>query len=129
MMTELNLNNISKMAENIAKIKSVYAVYLFGSYATGKQTPLSDIDICVFADKKISEKEKTDIFCCCSNEVDISYFHELPILIRYRVFRDGKPLLIRDKKKLHNDKYYTVKSYLDFRWIIDKNIAKVFGTC
>ncbi len=46
--------------ERLEKIKAVKAVYLFGSLAKKKATPLSDIDICVIT-TDADERTKAEI--------------------------------------------------------------------
>ncbi|MEK6859306.1 MAG: nucleotidyltransferase domain-containing protein [Nanoarchaeota archaeon] len=116
--------NINKIAEKIFSNKNVKAVYLFGSYATGNPKPLSDIDLCVIGNLK--EKDKIKISGYSSDNLDISFFDELPIYIKFRVFRDGKPLLIKDEKYLWLIKKITLNQYRDFKPIINKRIKEVF---
>ena len=56
---QASLKQAKKVARDISKNKQVKAIYLFGSYARGTQTPLSDIDICVITEynsKKIRQE-------------------------------------------------------------------------
>ncbi len=117
--------DIPKIAEDIGKIKNVKAVYLFGSYATGKTHPLSDIDICVIGN--LTEKEKYKAMDALSDNLDISIFNELPISIRFRVFRDGKPLIVKDKDFVDVLKMKTAKEYIDFKYIINQYCKEVLG--
>ncbi len=117
--------NIPKIAEEIGKIKNVKAVYLFGSYATGKTHALSDIDICVIGD--LTEKEKYLAMNALSDNLDISIFNELPISIRFRVFRDGKPLIVKDKDFVRKLMLKSLNEYLDFKPSINKFCMETLG--
>ena len=75
---------IPKIAEKIAKNKHVKAVYLFGSYASGKAHLLSDIDLCIITDGN------EDIDYPINDNLDVSYFHDLPLIIQFRVFKEGR---------------------------------------
>lgn len=116
--------DINKISKEIAKNKNVKAVYLFGSYATGNIKPLSDIDLCVIGNLK--ERDKIKISGYSSDNLDVSFFDELPIYIKFRVFRDGKPLLIKDENYLNLVKKITLNQYRDFKPIINKRIKEVF---
>ncbi len=117
--------DIPKIAEEIEKIKNVKAVYLFGSYATGKTHPLSDVDICVIGN--LTEKEKYKAMNALSDNLDISIFSELPVSIRFRVFRDGKPLIVKDKEFVRRLMLRTLNEYLDFKPSINKFCMETLG--
>lgn len=116
--------DVEGIAEKISKNKNVKAIYLFGSYAIGNINPMSDIDFCIIGNLK--EKDKIKIAGYSSDNLDISFFDELPIYIKFRVFRDGKPLIIKDEKYLQLLKLITLKQYRDFKPIIERRIQEVF---
>lgn len=120
------LELIEKTINDLKKIKSVKSVLLFGSYSRGEQKPISDIDICVIADKNISEKTKASIISHGSMKVEISLFWDLPPSVRYAALREGKVLFNRDSKLLHEATVQTMSEYLDFKHIINRNVARVF---
>lgn len=116
-----------KLLKELKRIKEVKAIYLFGSHAAGKATPISDIDICAITDRDISKDKKADITSCSNDKLDISVFWDLPIMIRYRVLKEGKPLFERDKKFLHNITIATLREYLDFKPVIERFSEVYFG--
>jgi len=120
-----DFKEINNIAKEIGKIKNVKAVYLFGSYATEKHHALSDIDLCVIGD--LTEKEEYKILGYGSDNFDISPFNRLPISIRFRVFKEGKPLLINDKEYIRLLRIKTLRDYLDFKWIINKYIRETLN--
>lgn len=119
--------DIEEIAKEIAKIKNVKAVYLFGSYATGKIHPLSDIDICVITNKKVSYKTEMKIMGYVTDNLDISIFYMLPIAIRFRVFKEGKPLIVKDREFVNLVKFKTLQEYLDFKPLINRYIWETLG--
>jgi len=116
-----------KIADQIKKIKGVQAVILFGSYARGEQKLISDIDICVIADKKIPEKTKAEIASFSSKKLDVSIFWDLPPSVRFRAIKEGKVLSSVGREFLHEAEVRTVLEYLDFKHILDRNIYRVLG--
>ena len=66
------IEEIPKIASEIAKNKHVKAIYLFGSYANGKMHNLSDIDLCIITDGN------EEVSFPVTNNLDVSYFHLLP---------------------------------------------------
>lgn len=116
--------NVNKITKEISINKNVKAIYLFGSYATGNIKPLSDIDLCIIGNLK--EKDKLKIAGYISDNLDISFFDELPIYIKFRVFKYGKLLIVKDEKFLRLIKLNTLNQYRDFKPIIYKRIKEVF---
>jgi len=133
-MDELDSLNISiedkkeivNTVEELRQYPYVNAVILFGSYAKGRIKPLSDIDICVIAEKNMSIEQRVNITGLSSDKLDISIFWDLPLAIQFRVFKEGKVLFNRDWLTLHRIRIKTVKEYLDFLPIIDRRIKRMF---
>ncbi|NOQ29383.1 MAG: nucleotidyltransferase domain-containing protein [Methanosarcinales archaeon] len=115
---------IDKIIEPLKKNRDVISIYLFGSYARGREKPFSDIDICVIADKHANRDE---ILSHSSKKIDISIFHDLPLSMRFRVLKEGKLLFLRDDLKLHRIIVATIKSYLDFKPHIMRRTERVLG--
>ncbi|MBU0532579.1 nucleotidyltransferase domain-containing protein [Candidatus Micrarchaeota archaeon] len=116
------MDELQTITKKLKKMKSVKVAILFGSYAKGKQRKDSDVDICVITDS-IEDRAlelSSDIF-------DISLFHKLPLIVRYRVFKDGKILFSKDDKLLTKLKFWTVKLYLDEKYWRDRAVAKVLA--
>ena len=121
---EDNLNKIKSVVDEL-KREEVQAIYLFGSYAKGNARPSSDIDICVITEKKIPRSAKEEIMSNSSKNIDISLFWDLPPVIRFRVFREGRLLYAKDKLSLQRLKVATLKSYLDIQPMIKKYCTHV----
>ena len=115
------IEEIPEIAKEIAKNKYVEAVYLFGSYASEKQHILSDIDICI-----ITKNNYEDVSFPVTDNLDVSYFHRLPLIIQFRVFKEGKPLVMKDKEFIYELKLKTLKQFLDFRHIINRYVWENF---
>lgn len=126
-MTRLLENKLESLKKNILDIdrdKKIEAIYLFGSWALGEQGARSDIDICVVGN--LSKEEKMKILLNVSEKFDISFFDELPLYIRFRVFGEGKELFVRNEKRLGILKLITLKKYRDFKPLIDKRVREMF---
>lgn len=125
MEIKTKFEDIGKIAKEIAKIKNVKAVYLFGGYAKGAQHSLSDIDICIIGN--LSENEKYRALSPLSDNLDIVFFDMLPITIKFRVFKEGKPLVIKDKEWINRTKLKTLAEYLDFKPALNKFCMETLG--
>lgn len=51
----MRINEVKKFLENHGDVK---LAYLFGSYAKGKEGPLSDVDIAVLLDERLTESKR-----------------------------------------------------------------------
>jgi predicted nucleotidyltransferase len=110
--------------EDIKKTKGIDAIYLFGSAASGKTHALSDIDICIIGN--LNDQQKKKIMSFFSEDFDVSFFEELPVWIKIRVFR-GKALFVKDKGLLFKTIMATVHEYEDFKPLIQRSIFRRFG--
>ncbi|MBI2631935.1 nucleotidyltransferase domain-containing protein [Candidatus Pacearchaeota archaeon] len=115
------IEEIQEIAKKIARNNNVKAVYLFGSYATGKQNILSDIDICI-----ITKNDNEDVRFPVTDNLDVSYFHRLPLTIQFKVFKEGKPIVVKDKNFIYDLKLKTLKLYLDYSHIINRYVWENF---
>ena len=119
---------VRKVVEDIKKNEKVVAIILFGSWAKGRVTPLSDIDLAVII-KEPDPKTEAEIGSMCSRMIDISLFHKLPVYIQHSILKDGIVLYL---KKEDEDFYKEVvlkviRNYLEMEWIYRKRLKEVFG--
>ena len=105
---------VKKIIAELSRNPKIKAIYLFGSRATGKAGALSDTDVCVIA-PGISEKEKREILSYSSEKIDVVIFEDLPLTIKVRVFKEGKPLFVADRRPIDELRWRTLKEYLDFK--------------
>ena len=83
----------------------VVAGMLFGSQATGKAGPLSDVDVAVWLDSDLpreklsalrSELTLAAVEALGTDEVDIVVLNDAPPLFKHRAIKEGRRLLERD---------------------------------
>ncbi|MBW2195608.1 MAG: nucleotidyltransferase domain-containing protein [Deltaproteobacteria bacterium] len=102
---------MSELEEKIAgyfkKKKEVIAVYLFGSYAEGKERKLSDIDIGILLDGNspdfFKERKKDYIVGLgrsTRKNIDPVILNSAGEELLRQVFLKGKCILVKDSKKL-----------------------------
>ncbi|MBS3168850.1 nucleotidyltransferase domain-containing protein [Candidatus Woesearchaeota archaeon] len=110
----MNLDrNVDRLVNQLKRDKSVLAVYLFGSHGTRRETPLSDVDICVFT-KTTTKSDILNIKSFGSDKFDISLFDTLPIYLKSEVFK-GKPLFVRDRYFIAEKFAQSFRQYQDFK--------------
>lgn len=109
--------------------KDVLFAYLFGSFADGRTTPLSDVDVAVYlgggdlAEKRLEILGKVmDILK--TDEVDLVILNTAPLLLRMKVLQ--KKTLLADNAPFARHAYEsaTIRSYLDFSKIEKFILAK-----
>ena len=100
---------------------------LFGSYAKKKQTPLSDIDICI-VDYKISKEDKINLYTKSNEKVQVSFFSDLPIAVRFRVLKEGKILFLSDKNLFYSIRADTFTEFMDYRHVLDFYYKNTYNT-
>ena len=120
----MKLKEIKKSIEDISKIKEVQAIYLFGSRARNEEKENSDVDICIIGN--LNDKEKSKIFYQFSDNVDLSFFNELPLIIQIRIFKEGKPLFIKNEKEVELIMWKTLSKYREIFPLIKRRMEEMF---
>lgn len=101
------------------------AFYLFGSYANGMQTTLSDVDLAVLLDKAVGPEQYLAARLRLMGELsvilgtdmlELVVLNEVPPNLAYRVIRDGELIYMRDEAagQLIDFKVRTMDRYFDF---------------
>ena len=112
-MNQQKQKKLKLVLKELSKLSFVDAVFLFGSYVNGKSRGDSDIDLAVLT-KKVSRGKEIIIHSYGGEEIDISIFNRLPLIIQFRVLKEGKIVFCKDKKAVHAAKVAVFKQYWDF---------------
>lgn len=93
---------IKEAVEKIRDSDSVHSIILFGSVAKGEERKGSDIDLCIVEKnrEKIDLAEKLKMNRQLPEKVELSFFHDIPLDIRSRIFKEGRVLYTEDKYQL-----------------------------
>ena len=107
--------NPDELVKILKKDRDVLAVILYGSVARNKETPLSDIDVCVvlkrdMKNKYIMSKKRLKYLTFAHRRFDIQIFQLMPLYIRIRILREGKILYCRHLKHLYTIAHETINS-------------------
>ncbi|MFZ3105429.1 MAG: nucleotidyltransferase domain-containing protein [Smithella sp.] len=110
------------------EILGIAVVYLFGSRATGRQSPLSDIDIGVVLQKAPSGNNTRTLYNNLyelftekypASRLDIVFLQEAPLSLQYTAVREGKILFETDPNFTVDYENRVMNQYLDFRPVLD----------
>jgi hypothetical protein len=116
-----DLVTIQPIIDELKANDHVLVFILFGSVARGQARKDSEIDLCIVTALNIPETEKMNLLSYGSGKIDVSFFWDLPITIRFRVIREGKVLFCKDTLAFNAIKADTVWEYLDVAPLIRRH--------
>ena len=115
------MNDLQKIKDYFDNIREVIAVYLFGSYALGREIPFSDIDLGIIfneSDKEIL-LEKRNQYIVELGRLLRKDIH--PVIMNLaaeevlrQIFSKGKPIQVNDAKALSHFKTYAFVKMAEF---------------
>jgi len=125
---------LKKIASYFSNNKEIISIYLFGSYAEGKERPSSDIDIGILLDGEYSNIEKK-IRNKCILELSRLLRKDIhPVILNSageelvrQIFLKGKCILATDTKKLSIYKMIMLSKIVEFsyyRSLMQKGLIK-----
>lgn len=130
--SQKQINQFEKMGIEI--------IYLFGSRAKGKVSPLSDFDIGIVFEKPEKYKDKTmnvylklyniftevlpkdylsQRFKMKEHEFDIVFLQFSPISLQFEAIKNGKVLYEKDEEKRFQYEEYVLKRHADLKFFYD----------
>lgn len=114
----------SRLASALEKRGEVREAYLFGSQATGRAQPHSDIDVALYVDPRAAADrsgygyaaEITAYLMSAlgTNDVDVVVLNHAAPLLYHRVIRDGRRILARDLRAATTREGYALSRYCDY---------------
>ena len=94
-------------------------------FQKNKQTPLSDIDVCISLNLSVKERTKVRLSLLSNlpEKFDLQIFEDLPIYLKKEILQ-GEFLYCKNKKNLINLSFEIIREYEDFKPIYDYYLAK-----
>lgn len=121
---------ITEELEKLGLIGKTEFIILYGSVSEGKDTPLSDVDICISLSLSPKERMKTrmKLLGLFSDKYDIQIFEDLPLYVQKSVL-SGKLLYCKNKKRTIRRALGVIRDYEDFepvylRYINGRKVAE-----
>jgi predicted nucleotidyltransferase len=124
-------NRLHSLAEALAADPDIDVVYLFGSVARGRVSPLSDIDIGILLGGHVPEAEHFHrrlkyIGLCAdilrADRVDVVILNKAPLVLAYEVVSPQKVLVERNREHRVAFEASTVMKYLDFKPVLNVQV-------
>ena len=123
----------NKLREHFSQEKDVLAVYLFGSFAQGKDNQFSDVDVAVLLDFRIPPDQYTSqclhfmnqLSILLKREVDVVILNKADTFIKYQVLKNGQRILEFDMDQTRSFEARAVVEYCDYLPIRQK-LEKAF---
>ncbi len=125
-----NKKIVDKLTGYFSGRKEVTFAYLFGSHAKNDAGKLSDIDVAVHLDDKISENRRFHIRLeligdvigiLGTDKLDLVVLNDIPFSLSFRVVRDGKMLCCKDELKKIRFEARVMDMYFDQKYYIDRH--------
>jgi len=126
-----HMKDVMEMLRRYFKDKAqVKMAYLFGSMASERGGPLSDIDIGVLLDDDLDRVERSKVkleliseltSLLKSDRIDLVIMNDAPVNLNYEIIKSRKPLIENKSVKVDFEHYilsrYLDRRYYDRRWV------------
>jgi predicted nucleotidyltransferase len=118
-----------ELTEYFSSKDSVILAYLFGSTVRGDSGRLSDVDIGVMLDEKLSKKDRFDLelklmgeiaILIKKNKIDLIVLNEAPLLLAYNIIKSGI-ILKSDETKRVKFETKILSMYMDEKYYIKRH--------
>jgi predicted nucleotidyltransferase len=95
---------------------------LYGSVASGRDTPVSDVDVAVYVEDAGHFLDLVVVLdeALPERQVDVTNLARQPSWVVYRVLATGKTIHIADEALYHDVKFRAMREYLDFKPVRDR---------
>lgn len=99
------LDRLKELPERVASLEGLMALWLFGSFARGEATPISDVDLAYLFNESLAgealDRFETRLYCAiadtlCSDEFTFADMRSAPDYFAQQVLAEGKLLFCRD---------------------------------
>ncbi len=114
-------NHFEALKGALDKDPRILAAYLFGSYGTQQQTPLSDVDLAVLFDRgnKVSLTDELDLSAILTSivgedDLNLVILNQVPVDLQFRVISTGRLIYRRDVIRVADFVESVLKRYCDF---------------
>lgn len=121
--------NIDQLVAALTKDQRVVFAYLFGSYASGKQNSLSDVDVAVFLHPdSLTADTKLELIGLlsdklCSDGFDLVILNTAPSSLVGRILQHRKLLVDKQPYTRHSFESLNLRKFFDFSYL-ERNLLE-----
>lgn len=122
-----NLKVISTITSFFKEKKEIASVYLFGSFASGKSTKTSDIDIGILFENKffkfsddLKEQYMAQLGRILRKDIEILVMNRAGEIILNQIYKKGELILIKNEKYTNEFKLKSMALYTDFEFYLKR---------
>ena len=127
-MSLIDSKEFKEIVELAKRDDNIAALILFGSYARGNFKKTSDVDLCVIKKNKDLLPHEFDILDYQDrNTFDILFYDNLPDYVKFRVFKEGKVLVVNDEKLLFNIRRKFLHKFRDEYYFRERQMNKLLA--
>jgi predicted nucleotidyltransferase len=120
----LTANDIEKVKDFALERSVIVAIYVFGSAATGRDRPGSDIDLAIMVRGSLSGMERVEMETALSNllhrDVDLVVFGRATPLLQHQVLKYGRLIHEVDVRERVRQEVLARSHYLDGAFLYRK---------
>jgi uncharacterized protein len=118
---------MKKKAKDSVRELGIVIVYLFGSKAIGRESPLSDIDIGVVL-KMVPPMDTRELYnrvygvfseLYPGTKLDITFLQKAPLALQFSAIKNGKVLFEENPRFTADYENSVINQYLDFQPVLD----------
>ena len=113
----LSKEDQKKIRDFASKHRAIVAVYLFGSIASGRNRPASDIDLSIIIRDAIDGMQKIKLETTLSNllsrDVDLKIFSRSSPLLQHQILKNGHLIYESDLNERVRQEVFARSEYLD----------------
>ncbi|NLC68399.1 MAG: nucleotidyltransferase domain-containing protein, partial [Clostridiaceae bacterium] len=118
-------NKIKKLGSYFENVPEILTVYIFGSFGTGNNTILSDIDFAILFTAKIPLIKEMEIaaeisFLLGTDNVDLVNLNKAPVHIQHKAISTGNVIYERNSLITKNFIEEVLEIHHDYSFIFEK---------
>ena len=121
-------DRLDALLELFRGVPGLVALYLYGSYGTPDQTPLSDVDLGVIFERDAVPEPRERVrltgetmATLHEDDVSLTFLNRAALPFQHEVLRTGRLLLVTDEVALADFREYVVDRFCDF--VIDYEVV------
>lgn len=126
---QVSESQIKELTQALKRIRGIQAAYLFGSQAKQSAGHLSDVDVAILIDHRLSlvvqRKVGLTAFQTITrilerNDVDLVELNQAPTILRFAATVHGNPLFVRPGRDTYRLPFRTLRDFEDFRPYLER---------